>query len=275
MKKKFTDEIVDHIKLHQSMFQPFVRRLNACGFSSSLVDGKKDWSLDRYIETGIVPEIYDLASRHAAPSKGMLTISLRGQTLIETHYTQKGHSDIHLAFLRGQARAFLKQMPAVINQIREALFDSFDNQTIFDLIDFGADYLTKTTHPFSYAIHAFDEPIFDGEMDGKTMRVGILDPPAYIRLGLFLLKGADALALSIRSPFDILALFDTLQASLRHLALAYEERGMTIEVNAMGHRLLTCGAGVRTNLMTNRFGPTALHLDKIFKIMSAALASFK
>lgn len=273
--EKFTDAIVDHLKRHQGMFQPLARKLRDCGFSSHMMLAGQDEDMARFIESGITPELYEIAARHARPANGHLEVRLHARPITETHYDQQGHSDIHLAFLRGKAREFLKQMPALIGQIRDTLFSNFDHQTIFDLIDFGADYLKHATHPFSYTIYAFDQPIFDGKLDGDVLRVGILDPPAYIRLGLFFLKGADAVALSIRSPFDILAIFDAMQASLRHLALSYEERGMMIEVNAMGHRLMTFGAGVKSNLFTDRFGPTAVHLDKIFNILTSALASFK
>ncbi|MCZ7587236.1 MAG: hypothetical protein M5R36_29995 [Deltaproteobacteria bacterium] len=166
-------------------------------------------------------------------------------------------------------------MPKIVAQIRQVLVENFDNQAIFDLIDFGADYLDGTTYPFGYTIHAFGRPIFDGHLHGRVLRVGILDPTAWVRLGLFFVKGADALALSLRNPFDILALLDTLQASLRHLATSYAERGLTIEAHALGQKVFSCGAGVRSNLMTDRFGPTAIHLEAIFRMLSSALQAAK
>ncbi len=254
------------------MVVPLIKQCFRAGFSSSLVLDGKETDLRLVVNAGDFAPVYALAAGHAAPANGSLQIGLREKTLTSTTYDESGHSDIELVFLKGSARDFFRGMPDIVAQIRGIIIENFDNQTLFDLIEFGADFFVRTRNEFSYTLHAFGRPFFEGRLNGKTLKVAILDPVAYMKLGLFLLKGADALALSIRNPFDILALIDTAQASVRHLATTYSDNGITLDVSALGQTLFTSGYGVRPNMMTDRFGPTALHLDAIFKILSSALS---
>jgi hypothetical protein len=266
----FTNEIVDHIKRHRAMLQPLLRELMRLNFGCVLALDGRETDMAPFALGTDFDAIYELAASHAIPAPGSLQVRLNGKTLTAAVYDQRGHSDIELVFLRASAREFFKGMPKLISQLRLMALENFSEQNIFDMIDFGADFLMRTRHRFSYSLAAFDRTLMKAELHGKSFKVNIVDPAAYMRLGLFFLKGADAMALSFRNPFDILALLDTMQSSLRYFANTYEERGMTLEVTALGQKLLTAGYGIKSNLMTDRFGPTSLHLDAIFKILSAA-----
>ncbi|MCB9479715.1 MAG: hypothetical protein H6684_04870 [Deltaproteobacteria bacterium] len=273
-KPSFTDTIVDHLQRHRPMFHPIVAKCLECGFSVHMIKNGADLDMAPFVDNPDLSGLYPIAADHALPDGGTLDIRLGTTDLTSCTFDQDANSFIELVFLKGNARAFLKQMPGLIGQVREILFANFGNETIFELIDFGADYLVDSPYEFSYTIIAFDGPIMVGRMhrDEMVFKVSLDNPLAFIRLALFYLKGADALAMSFRSPFDILNLLDMLQSSLCHLAQAYEERGMRLVVSGLGQKLLSCGAGVKPNLMTSRFGPTALHLDAIFKIISSALS---
>ncbi|MBZ0273164.1 hypothetical protein K8I61_14090 [bacterium] len=271
----YTDTIVEHLRDYRAMLQPLIRKAQEIGFAIFMKLGDDEFEMRPYIDVMDFDAMRVYARRCARPAEGSLQIRLKGRLLTDTSYDQSGHSDIDLVLFKGSARDFFREMPALIRQIRETLVTNFDQQTVFDLIDFGADYLETTAYPFSYTMYAFDKPIFDVRLDGKLLVARILDPVVQVRLALFFLRGADMMALSFRNPFDILAMLDLAQHSIRHLAAAYEMRGIRAELIGLGQKLVSCGAGVRPNLMTDRFGPTALHLDAIFKILSSALAGEK
>jgi len=271
----FTVELIDHFKLHSDMMLTLLRQLYAVEFSGFFIKDDEILAVEDYLDKGDFEPGYEILADYARPANAVFQIRLNGKVVTDSAYDQDGHTDIDLVFLQGSAREFLKTMPKLLSQIREALFENFELETLLELIDFGADFLEKTQSDFSYEIKAFGSTIFTGRLEDEVLHVGIEDPAAWARIALFLLKGADALALSIRSPFDILALLDTVQAALRRLAISYEERGMRIEVSALGKKLMSCGDGVKSNLMTNRFGPTAIHLESFLKILTSALTAWK
>ncbi len=271
----FSDELIDHFKLHSDMLLTFMRQLLSVGFSGFFIKDDEILDVEPYLEKGSFEPGYKILADHAKPANAVFQIRLNDNVVTDSAYDQDGHTDIDLVFFQGSARQFLKTMPKLLDQVREAILENFELETLFDLIDFGADFLEKTQSDFSYDIKAFGKTIFTGKLEDGVLRVGIDDPPAWARIALFILKGADAVALSIKNPFDILALLDTVQAALRHLAESYEDRGMRIEVSALGQKVMSCGDGVKSNLMTNRFGPTAIHLESFLKILKSALTAWK
>ncbi len=154
--------------------------------------------------------------------------------------------------------------------LQERLVPAFEPADLETLIELAAGFLAENVgRPFGYELHADGAAFLAGRLQGRSVTVQVLDVRACLKALVFLMRKSEASVL-VRSAADVLALAEQGQDLLCFAAEAYEERDLTVTVDFRGENIFRCGKGVKSNL-GSRFGPTALQLDAVVRMMMSAM----
>jgi len=154
--------------------------------------------------------------------------------------------------------------------MREKLADIFDSDDLETFLELAIGFLAELGDvPFGYSLEMKAGPFLEAKFVKRQLDVRLVDLPAWFRMMLFLIRRTDPTQL-VRSPLEVMRLFDQAQDTIRFMAETYEENEVALVVRFEKDRLFRCGHGVRPTL-GSRFGPTAIHLDVLAGVLKAAM----
>lgn len=272
---EFADFILRFLDENYTTIKPLGDRAMDLGARPVLVrnDEKYDLTPDLYNYRETKLKLKEMLLSATREKGGYIDLVFFGHDIFRVFYDGLGNHEIHLLFMKGKAKDFFTQLGDEITRFREAFMNNYSEDDIFDLIDISADFLAEREGtPFSYTLVADEKPFLQGILDDQDFNVQLLDPMVYIKTMLFVLEGANFLNVKLTSPMDLLKLFEGVQNALRYLATSFQGANLRINAGVSGQSVFAAGRDVKPNFTMTAFGPIAVQLDSLFKIMSSVLS---
>ena len=268
---EFIDYIIDYGLDNSTVLQPLGDKALDMGISIiAQIQGEKNdiTNILRDVK-GHKEDLRKIGRGVAEDPEGSLIGEFDGYQLFRMELDGLGNHKIHLVFLEGKAKDFFAQLGPQITELREMLANNFSEDEINELTDIAAEFLAgREGAPFSYKIYAENIPFLEGALDDDDFDLQLLDPMVYFKMLLFMLKGAKFLEVKLKSPFDLLKLFESIQGWLKHLATSFKLSGIQMKAGLEGQTVFMAGRDVKPNF-TSIFGPINIQLDSLFKITSS------
>lgn len=191
---------------------------------------------------------------------GRLTLLHHGRDLLHLTYDDDWSAAIAFDFLDDKSIDLLA--------VQDGLFAAFTAADVAAIIDLCADYLVEhRTAPFTYELTAAAGTFLQGCLNDGVLCVEMRDLFVYLRLMLFLLR-KNITRVMVKSPVDVMRLAEQGRHTVKHLALAYQQRELLLIIELCGSRVLELGRGVKP-LLGSRFGPTSIRLSALAGLFKA------
>lgn len=155
-------------------------------------------------------------------------------------------------------------------EIQRKWIEAYELDDLETVLDFAAGFLSGITDKnFGYRLRTSRGEFVRAGLKGSLFTLELTDIATFIRIMFFFMRKSDP-SLLIRSPLDLLRLFEELQDAVRYLADAFEDHSLTLEIKVEKQVVFRCGQGVKANF-GGRFGATSIQLEAWARILAAAM----
>jgi len=259
------DRFCDYCHRRHRVMLPLVQRLYDEGFVLSGMDGDGTLSLNEHLyEMRDRKEVaVDILKRFQTANEGELDLSLDGHRLLLLRYDDPDwFFRLHLAFINDKS--------IDLASMQHKLSNAYGPEDVETAFDAATEFLSENIDaPLHYELHTDRGAFLKAALDRERFSLHLVDVPAYLRIIFFFMQKADV-ALMVKSPLEILRLLEELQDMIQFLADSFADRNLVMEFKIEKEVVFRCGAGVKPTL-GSRFGPTAIKLDALARILASAM----